>query len=63
MAKRFDEEIIPNAINYKQTNNTKATTSQVVAGMFLGVDLNVADWHRTPEVRKFCHDCRTGGLA
>jgi len=59
----WDEEVVPFAINYKQTNNTKATPSQVAAGRFLGIDLNIADWHRDPRVRKFCHDCRTGGLA
>jgi len=59
----WDDEVVPFAINYKQTNNTKATPSQVAAGRFLGIDLNIADWHRDPRVRKFCHDCRTGGLA
>jgi hypothetical protein len=57
----WDEEVVPFAINYKQTNNTKATPSQVAAGRFLGIDLNTADWHRDPRVRKFCQDCRTGG--
>ena len=57
----WDDEVVPFAINYKQTNNTKATPSQVAAGRFLGIDLNIADWHRDPRVRKFCQDCRTGG--
>ena len=58
----FREKIIPSAIEYVKTNNTKAKPAQVVAGLWLGVDLNLPDWHKQPTVRELCHAFRTGGL-
>ena len=58
----FTEKIIPSAIEYVKTNNTKAKPFQVVAGLWLGVDLNVPDWHKQPTVQELCHAFRTGGL-
>ena len=55
-------ENIEKAIEYVKTNNTKAKPAQVVAGLWLGVDLNLPDWHKQPTVQELCHAFRTGGL-
>ena len=62
LSKKIDEEIIPFAINYKQTTNTKATPNQITLAKLLGMNLEQDFWWRDPELQAKMHELRCGGL-
>ena len=62
LSKKIDEEIIPFAINYKQTTNTKATPNQITLAKLLGMNLEEDFWWRNPELQAKMHELRCGGL-